>query len=561
MNKNKPPGRHRRHGIGRVMQMLCASLALAGFASMAAAVEPAKMDTRLSRVVRAPPVTVAAPGLSSTVTVYRVPLYKSTVVSLSRGVRRVSVGNPGIADILVLRDNEVYVVGKAVGTTNVVAWDEASKVFASFDVEVTHDLDTLKTKLHELLPGEKIEVHSAQEQLILAGQVSSLVRMDAARQLAQSFLPDCVVAESSATGGGKPAAADPSCKKGAIVNLMQVGGAQQVMLKVTVAEMARSVVRRLDSSFNLLKFGNSGYTGGAVSGGASFPDALDADGLVTPVFSGGGGPIGPAVDLFTPNLPAIAQTGLFLSYLSGKNFIQGVLDISKRNGLAKVLSEPTLTTMTGQEAQFLSGGEFPIPVPQGNGGSTTIEFKDFGVGVKFLPLVLDSGRINLTLNISVSEVSTDNNVAIRAVNTTSTFVIPSLTKRSASSTVELSDGQTIGIAGLINDNVRDFVSKLPGLGDIPLLGMLFRSQEYVSGQTELVIFVTPHLARPIAKNRIRLPTENFVAPGDLEFYLMGWTESASKNKRRPVSYTATSPQNLPQGKFGHEVTGLAPHKE
>ncbi|MFA5940818.1 MAG: type II and III secretion system protein family protein [Sinimarinibacterium sp.] len=462
---------------------------------------------------------------------FAVRLYKSVVLSFPRTVKQVSVGNPGVADILVLRGQQLYVVGKNLGTTNVVAWDSDGNVLSSFDVEVTHDLDSLKEKLHQLLPGEPIQVYSAQEKVVLSGQVSSIARMDAARELAAGFLPDCIRAISDAPEAqGKRGAGgtDPSCKKGAVVNLMQVGGAQQVMLKVTVAEMARSVVRRLDANLNILDFGRH-LSGGATSGGASFPDALDAEGLRTPLLGDLGNQsniVGPVLDEFAPTTPLIDSTGLFLSYLSGETYLQAVLDISKQNGLAKILSEPTLTTLTGQEAQFLSGGEFPIPVPQGGStGGTTIEFKEFGVGLRFVPIVLDSGRINLTLNVSVSEISGDNNVVLRSTGTTNTFFIPSLTKRSASGTIELADGQSMGVAGLINDNLRSFVSKLPGLGDLPLIGLLFRSQEYVSGQTELVIFVTPHLAKPIAADQISLPTDSFVPPGDLEFYLLGRTDS------------------------------------
>jgi pilus assembly protein CpaC len=495
--------------------------------------------------------------------VYQVPLYKSIIVPLRKASRRVSVGNPGVADIIVIRGDELYVVGKALGSTNVVVWDDAGRVFASFDIEVTHDLETLKARLFQLLPGEDIRVHSAQEQLILSGQVSSAARADAARELAMAFLPNCITAQSDAPG--QPAGAqarrvarpDSSCKDGSVVNLMQVGGASQVMLKVTVAEMARSVVRRLDSNLNIMKFGAKGgsLTGGAVSGGAAFPDALDASGLLTPVQGAltGASPIGPPVHLFSPNTPTIENTGLYLSYLYGNSFIEAVLDISKRNGLAKILSEPTLTTLTGQEAQFLSGGEFPVPVPRGGASeAVTIEFKEFGVGLKFIPVVLDTGRINLTLSVTVSEISGDNAVILRSSGTTSTFAIPSLTKRSASSVVELGDGQTIGIAGLINDNVREFVQKFPVLGDIPVLGMLFRSQEYMSGQSELVIFVTPQLAQPIARHQVRLPTDTFVPPGDLAFYLLGKMES---HKKRPddKSPPPTSRTEMPKGSFGHDL--------
>lgn len=460
---------------------------------------------------------------------FPVRLYKSTVLSFPRAIKQISVGNPGVADILILRKQQLYVVGKNLGTTNVVAWDESGNVLSSFDVEVTHDLDSLKSKLHQLMPGEDIKVYSAQEKLILSGELSSASRLDAAKELAGGFLPDCVRAQSDAPEATRTRAlSDPSCKKGTVVNLMQVGGAQQVMLKVTVAEMARSVVKRLDANLSMLDFGKH-LSGGAVSGGASFPTALDPDGLATPLLGNLGNQsniLGPTLDLFEPNTPTIDSTGMFLSYLSGDFFLEAVLDISKRNGLAKILSEPTLTTLTGQEAQFLSGGEFPIPVPQGGASNaTTIEFKEFGVGLRFTPMVLDSGRINLALNVSVSEISTDNSVVLRATGTSNAFAIPSLTKRSASGTVELADGQSIGIAGLINDNLREYVDKFPGLGDLPLIGALFRSQEFVSGQSELVIFVTPHLAKPIAPGQMQLPTDSFVPPQDWEFYVLGRTDS------------------------------------
>lgn len=499
---------------------------------------------------------------------YQVPLYKSIIVPLRRSAKRVSVGNPGVADILVIRNDELYVVGKALGSTNVVAWDDSGRVFESFQVEVTHDLETLKAKLYQLLPGEKIQVQSAQERLILSGQVSSAARMDAAREVANGFLTNCIAADSDApvtpVAGSQARGnrSDSSCKKGSIINLMQVGGSNQVMLKVTVAEVARTVVKRLDSNLNLLRFGanNGRLSGGAVSGGASFPDALDQDGLARltqGALTGGGlSPIGPNLDLFAPNTPGIDNTGLFLGYLSGPTFVQAVLDISKRNGLAKILSEPTLTTMTGQEAKFLSGGEFPIPVPQGgSSNSVTVVFKEFGVGLKFLPVVLDSGRINLTLDVSVSELSTDNPVVLpSAGGSTSSFLIPSLTKRSAASVVELGDGQTIGIAGLISDNVREFVEKFPGLGDLPILGALFRSQSFQSGQTELVIFVTPQLAKAISPTQVRLPTDGFVVPSDLSFYLLGSRSRTVKTNAPRDPPTAVQRDELPQGSYGHERT-------
>lgn len=489
-----------------------------------------------------------------------VPLFKSINLHTDRPAKRISVGNPGVADVVVLGGRDVQVVGKALGATNVVLWDSSGALIASYDVEVTHDLGMLKSKLHALLPGEKIQVRSAQENIVLSGEVGNMSRMQAAIALAESFIPECVKSETTDPATSRAVAALPGsgegrdCSKGKIVNLMQVGGAQQVMLKITVAEMARTVLKSMDADFNIFNLGRRGGVG-AVQGGATFPNALTPEGLQVPLLGqldGSAGPIGPALDLFEPTTPSIDTSGVFFSYLRGDLFLQAVLEVSRRKGLAKILSEPTLTTLNGQQAEFISGGEFPIPVPQGGGtGNITIEFKEFGVGVKFLPVVLDSGRINLKLNVNVSELSQDNNVALTPGGTTSTFLIPSLTKRSAMSTVELGDGQTIGIAGLISDNVREFVDKLPGLGDIPGLGALFRSQEFRSGQSELVIFVTPFLAKPIAADQVRLPTDSFVPPADREFYLLGRMESKHAVARRPQS----SKGGAEGVWFGHDLYG------
>lgn len=514
----------------------------------------------------APPPATPAPAAISAVPMQatrQVAVNQSLVLQLGAAIKNVSVSNPGIADLMVLHERELYVAGKTPGTTNVVVWGKDGKVLSSFPVQVTLDIEGLKQKLHELMPDESIRVQSAEENLVLSGTVSSVSHMDAAKQVAQSFLPDCVNAWSDALAqAGKPgeqatAATQPQkdelCKKAHVVNLMQVGGAQQVMLKITVAEVARTVVRRLNSDLNIFNFGKN-WSGGAVAGGATFPNALDSNGLLTPVLgslNGSAATIGPPVSLLQPNLPGIDNTGIFLNYLRGNLLLNAVLDVSKRNGLARILSEPTLTALTGQEAQFISGGEFPVPVPQGN-NNVAIEFKEYGVSVRFTPLVLDSGKINLNLNVTVSELSTDNNLSLTSSGTTATFIIPSLTKRSASSSVELADGQTIGIAGLINDNVRSYVERLPGLGEIPILGALFHSQQYLSGQTELVMFVTPHLAKPIAAGQMRLPTDGYVAPSDFEFYLLGRLEGGKPRSRNPAA-AELGTEAAPQARFGHDL--------
>ncbi len=510
---------------------------------------------------------------------FQVPLYKSGVVPLQRAAGRISVGNAGIADILILRNEQLYVVGRALGTTNVVVWDKGDRIVDTFDIEVTHDLESLKLKLHQLLPGEDLRVHSAQGKIILSGGVSNIVKMNAARQLAAGFLPECagmspaaptppgdlgMQAQTAAPGGAQPGGAQPAggeseCGAQNIINMMQIAGAQQVMLEIKVAEIARDILKRFESNTNLLHFGDK-FNIDAVSGGASFPDALfGTDALEIPVFGGDAANnlVGPSIAEIQRNAPTIDATGLALSYLSGEFLFEAILDLSRRKGLGKILAEPTLTTITGQEAEFLSGGEFPIPVPRGIGTGVTIEFKEFGVGVKFLPVVLDSGRISLKLNVGVSELSRDNAVFLNVEGSRSTFTIPSLTKRTTGSSVELADGQTIGVAGLLNESTREFVDKLPGLGDLPVLGQLFRSQEYRSGLTELVMFVTPHLAKPIAAHQARLPTDSFVPPDDLEFYLLGRMEGREPTQGGPAPATPLSGSAAPAASqpssFGHEL--------
>ena len=478
-----------------------------------------------------------------------VPLYKSRVVSLDAPAKRVSVGNPEIADILILRSTQLYVLGKDLGTTNVLLWDSSDRLIGTVSVEVTHDLQALKAKLHSLMPNEGISVYSAQRNIVLAGRVSNVGNMNAAIRIAEGYFKE---SEGSAPGSGEGAtqfAAKNVAEDtvGKVINMLSVGGAQQVMLEVKVAEIARTELKRLDVRFNTILTRSSRWNVGGVNGGASFPDALitrqvGVDAFGEPIFRtsreaifGEPAPFGPVIDEFAPNPLSIEDKGLFASFLSENFLFNMAFDAAKEKGLAKILAEPTLTTQTGQQAEFLSGGEFPIPVPRGDDG-VTVEFKEFGVGVRFLPLVLDAGRINLKLNISVSELIDANSLSLSSTGVSQTFLIPRLTKRSAQSTVELADGQTIGIAGLINENLRETVTKFPGLGDIPGLGALFRSQAFQKGETELLILVTPHLVKPMIPGDIRLPTDKFREPSDLEFFLGGKLEGRAQRGSTIPSY-------------------------
>lgn len=492
--------------------LLGAVLAVAGLPPAALAQEPAEGLGSQQRL---------AIGQSLDLSVL---LFKSKIVTLDAPIGRVSVGNPDIADIVVIRPTEVYVLGKDIGTTNVFLWDRDNKPLGSMNIEVTHDLGSLKSKLHQLLPDQKILVHSAQRSVVLTGSVPDAVTMSAAVRLAEGYLAQVQTAKKAEQFEQASNSNRDDKSVGQVINLLEIGGAQQVMLEVKVAEIARTELKRLQARFNSVGHGQP-WSGGGVNGGATFPDlVVEPEHVRLPVFGKFEPTVsGPAIDEFMPSDMVIQNQGLFASYLS-KNFLFNLaLDAAKEKGLARILAEPTLTTLTGQEAKFLSGGEFPIPVPNGF-NAVTIEFKEFGVGLKFLPVVLNSGHINLRVNVSVSELSDCSTLTLQSENATRNFFVPCLEKRDASGTIELGDGQTMGLAGLINDNLREVVTKFPGLGSVPVLGALFRSQQFRKGETELVILVTPRLARPLPPGKVRLPTDSFKEPTDSEFYWLGKIE-------------------------------------
>jgi pilus assembly protein CpaC len=472
-----------------------------------------------------------------------VPLFKSRVIKLDEPVARISVGSPDIADILILRATQLYVLGKDLGTTNVLLWDRNDFLIGTVSVEVTHDLESLKEKIHAIFPDENVNVYAAQRNIVMSGRVSSLTVMNAAVRLADGYLAQVGAAVQNAEFQLQGGSNRDDRAVGEVINLLQVGGGQQVMLSLKVAEIAREELRSLDAQWNAIWKGVGDWSFGGTNGGALFPNN-------GPAFNPGPySPTGPAIPEFVPAPPlSIEDKGFFTSYISDDFLFNLALNAAKNEGLAKILAEPTLTTLTGQEAEFLSGGEFPIPVPQDN-NTVTIEFKEFGVGVRFLPVVLGADKINLKINVDVSEVNEFNSVIVDVVNTNSNFFVPSLTKRSAEASVELKDGQTIGIAGLINENLKEAVDKFPGLGELPVLGALFRSQRFIKGETELLIMVTPRLAKPIDPNNVKLPTDSFIEPSDRDFYFFGRMEGRAPEQ----SETPSGTEDGTEGSYGQDV--------
>ena len=513
----------------------------------------------------------------------QVALNKSKLITLNKNIQieEISQGNTAIsnnnfkpdmetADATFIQPNQILINGKSIGSTNLYLWGAKGKIIEVLDIEVTHDLTTLKAKLNELLPTEhdaqgkpNIAVRSSQKNIVLTGEVTSLANMQAAIQLAQGYLGG-----SQNLGGTSPAGSesgqgninvstssaqpkvDPSASAvPQVINLMTVGGAQQVMLDVKVAEINRTVLKGLNIKFNALQASNN-FSVGAVNGGGSLNTT--ADKVISNILS----PVGIINNV---NAHSFDAGALFLQSISGQFMFNLTVDAANDQQLAKILAQPTLTTLSGQTATFISGGEFPIPVPQsmGSGSSTiTIVFKEYGIGLKFVPIVLDSGRINLNMHVSVSELSTDAAVIAQGSSTDTSLSIPSLTKREASTTLELAEGQTMSIAGLISEKLKENVNKFPGLGDVPGLGALFRSSKFLKDTTELVIFVTPRLAKPILAKNAQLPTDSFVEPDDVDFYILGRTESrrARSIVNNKVGGSVIAKGGL-DGEYGQQLVG------
>ena len=447
---------------------------------------------------------------------FTVPRGKSQVVNLPFAAGRVAISDPEVASILLLSPTQVYVTAKENGVATLSVWNGRKRLSGVYDIRVTPDLAHLKEMLHNIMPTERnISIMGNGNNITLAGTVSSAVNLTTAAQMAETFAPKNVT------------------------NLLSVGGVHQVMLEVRIAEMQRNVMERLGIDLSYYWNGNFAFT------------------MLNNLFKldNQGGPLPLARTGAQGNVAISPQrTGMFRGS-QGLTSITGFLDVLKQNGLVKVLAEPTLVCRSGEDAQFLAGGEIPVPVPQGL-GTVAIEYKEYGVSLVFSPTVLDGDRISLKVFPEVSELDYGNAINI------SGFSVPGITSRRASTLVELRSGQSFAIAGLLRDEVRENIKKYPGLGDIPVLGTLFRSSQFQKSETELVIIVTPHLAKPLDPENISLPTDQFVEPTELEFFFHGKMEGERKKENaasiKPVTSEAEAgtPQKADigmDGAFGHII--------
>ncbi len=425
----------------------------------------------LAAVAMAAPAAAQMAGAGLHAGALEVPVNKSQVVSADRPIAKALIGNAEIADVLPISDRSVYVLGKKLGTTSLTLYDKTNRVIAVMDIAVGPDVEGLRGQLAQLIPGQTINARISNESIVLSGMVNDAGAADRAAQLAKAYAGDKVV------------------------NLISLGGSQQVMLEVRFAEVDRQIGERL------------GVSATGTSDGGTFTGATgeNAAGAIV-------GAIPDAFGVFTK------------AFRLGNLNIDATLEALERRGLSKTLATPTLIALSGERASFLAGGEFPIPVLQ-NSGSTgdvtntgsgiTVEFKSFGVSLGFTPTVLADKVINMIVEPEVSSIDPTASIRINGL------VVPGLQTRRASTTVELRDGESFAIAGLLRNDFQTTVRQLPILGSIPIIGALFRSSDFRNGQTELLIVVTPRLVAPIRPEQVRLPTDRLGDPQAVDVLLDG----------------------------------------
>ena len=392
---------------------------------------------------------------------------KSQVVQFGDSYSDIMVADPKIADVLPLNSRSIYIVGKGVGSTALSIYGPKKQLMAAVTVTVSADLDGFKTRLHEILPREgDVAIRPANQSVVLSGTVSSPAALHQILVLADSYSP------------------------GKVINMLSVEGVQQVMLSVRFVEMSRTTAKDLhiSSQSPALPVKGSGFqitTGDDLAGAAS----------------------------------TVAFGGLNSRIATSAGDLTLLFNALETKGLVKTLAEPNLTTMSGDTANFLAGGEFPIPIASsaatGTGGvpTVTVDFKQYGVGLGFTPTILKDGLINIVVNPEVSAIDPSTSINTGLVS------VPGLKVRRAHTTVELRDGESFTIAGLLKDDYQNDIRQLPWLGELPIIGTLFRSTDFQRDETELVIVVTPHLVVP--RRTAATPIDHFVPPSDVELFLLG----------------------------------------
>jgi pilus assembly protein CpaC len=425
-------------------------------------------------------------------------LGKGMTLRLPRPAKNVFVADPSVANINPVSNQLVYLFGKKDGETTIYAVDNNDRVIYSATVRVANNLQQLSGMLKVAMPNATIDVKPVNGLIFLTGSVASPAEIEEAGRLAQQLVG----------------------KNQQIINKLTSKTPVQVMLQVKFAEVNRDTLKTFSTNANATD--TTGGFGFGLFRGRKFLDQA----VLSPTAPGGG-----LSQAFV--LPGENATSLFGSgALMGLNIL-GSVDALEQVGLLSVLAEPTLTALSGEKASFLAGGEFPITVPQPN-GAISVEFKEYGVQLSFVPVVHSGNRISMKVSPEVSQLSASGAITLNNIS------IPALTTRKAETTVELGSGESFMIAGLLQNSVSNDVSRLPGIGNLPILGALFKSDRFRRQETELMIVVTPYIVKPVNSGDIKLPTDGFQAPSDLQRYLLGKTFSSGLNKSNTAQNAKSS---------------------
>ncbi len=520
------------------------------------------------------------------------PFGKAAIIDLPADARDVLLSNPNIADAVVRTPRRIYVLGRALGTTNAFFFDGAGRQIAIVEIRVEPDVSALNDLLRRQNPDSVITAEAVNGSIVLTGTVESAAAADRAVQMAQTFLG--VAGGAGAGPGTAPGGGNTPGTQAAggvplrIVNLIQVEGSEQVMVRVRVVEMSRTLVRQLGVNLNYNEIANTllpddafvnvatqnGFSiagrllGGVTASGGVAETILQPNSLTYPGMSatggasmneamvGGytfdnGGTVDP-IDNVTTYGPATARTN---------RQTDASIQAFERAGLLRILAEPNLTAISGESARFLAGGEFPVPV-NSDDGQISVEFKPFGVGLAVTPIVLSGGRISLKLSTEVSELTSDGAIAtgdtpVRNADGTTTVIrgitIPALQVRRAETTVEMPSGGAIVMAGLIRESTRHAMEGLPGAMNVPVLGSLFRSRDFMNNETELVIIVTPYLVRATSPDQLRTPSDGFLNPSEGQALFLGRLNTVYRGEDSAAAQETASNRRRLNGPAGHVI--------
>ena len=429
------------------------------------------------------------------------PLSKAAIIELPEDARDVLVSNPDIVDAVVRTPRRVYVVGMKVGLSNAFFFSGSGKQLLNLEIRVERDMNVLESLIERSIAGADVKIESVNDRVILLGSVRNASDAEAARQIAIRFVTD----------------ADKQLKTDAVVSRLAIRGSDQVMLRVRVAEMQRSLSKQLGTDFSA-----------AFDIGKNLPISLTSSNPFSL--------LGQAL--------SVSQSFQFGNILDNGNAVQAMIKAFERTGMIRTLAEPNLTAVSGEAAKFLAGGEFPVPVARDRDGNVQIEFKPFGVGLGFTPVVLSEGRISLRISTEVSEITGENAFVSQgglSVDSDGNLIavpgvtIPGLRVRRAETTVELPSGGSMVMAGLLQQSMKQNIDGIPGLKNLPILGALFQSRDFQSGETELVVIVTPYLVEATSPQNLALPTDGFAPPTDAETVLLSRLNAVygAKGKAQP----------------------------